>query len=162
MNFSLNSDRLRAVFFLKMMLRNILEHHFLIGTSLLSAHLGDSSFDRISSYVWKFFCQALVYFWFFCQRAFSDSQIASIGCLILTQIRPLIRKKTCFLWFENVFTNNHMNMQTALCTVIGQQAGNITYIQLTESTVNFFKFQVDIDVKDIDHIRSIIAVLRLN
>ena len=88
--------------------------------------------------------------------------IASIGCLILTQIRPLIRKKTCFLWFENVFTNNHLNMQTALCTVIGQQAGNITYIQLTERTVNFFKFQVDIDVKDIDHIRSIIAVLRLN
>mgnify|MGYP000375763191 FL=1 len=55
-----------------------------------------------------------------------------------------------------------MNMQTALCTVIGQQAGSITYIQLTERTVNFFKFQVDIDVKDIDHIRSIIAVLRLN
>ena len=55
-----------------------------------------------------------------------------------------------------------MNMQTALCTVIGQQAGNITYIQLTERTVNFFTFQVDIDVKDIDHIRSIIAVLRSN
>ena len=53
-------------------------------------------------------------------------------------------------------------MQTALCTVIGQQAGNITDIPLTESNVNFFKFQVDIDVKDIDHIRSIIAVLRLN
>ena len=51
LNSSLNSDRLHAVFFLKMMLRNILEHHFLIGTSLLSAHLGDSSFDRISSYV---------------------------------------------------------------------------------------------------------------
>ena len=55
-----------------------------------------------------------------------------------------------------------MNMQTALCTVFGQQAGNITYIQLTERTVNFSKFQVDIDVKDIDHIRSIIAFLRLN
>ena len=33
MNSSLNSDRLRAVFFLKMMSRNIPEHHFFIGIS---------------------------------------------------------------------------------------------------------------------------------
>ena len=62
----------------------------------------------------------------------------------------------------NAVILNEPGSLAALCTVIGQQAGNITYIQLTERTVNFFTFQVDIDVKDIDHIRSIIAVLRSN
>ncbi len=62
----------------------------------------------------------------------------------------------------NTVILNEPGALAALCTVIGQQAGNITHIQLTERSVNFFTFQVDIDVKDIDHIRSIIAVLRSN
>ena len=57
---------------------------------------------------------------------------------------------------------NEPGALAALCTVIGQQAGNITHIQLTERSLNFFTFQVDVDVKDIEHIHSIIAVLRSN
>ena len=55
---------------------------------------------------------------------------------------------------------NEPGALAALCTVIGQQAGNITHIQLTERDMNFFTFILDIDVKNLEHIHSIIAVLR--
>ena len=57
---------------------------------------------------------------------------------------------------------NEPGALAALCTVIGQQAGNITHIQLTERDMNFFTFILDIDVKNLEHIHSIIAVLRSN
>jgi len=57
---------------------------------------------------------------------------------------------------------NEPGALAALCTVIGQQAGNITHIQLTERNMNFFTFILDIDVKNLEHIHSIIAVLRSN
>lgn len=50
----------------------------------------------------------------------------------------------------------------ALCTIIGQQAGNISFIQLVERSTDFFTFLVDIDVKDRAHLQSIMAVLRSN
>ena len=50
----------------------------------------------------------------------------------------------------------------ALCTIIGQQAGNISFIQLTERSTDFFTFIVDIDVKDRAHLQSIMSVLRSN
>ena len=57
---------------------------------------------------------------------------------------------------------NEPGALAALSTVIGQQAGNITHIQLTERDMNFFTFILDIDVKNLEHIYSIIAVLRSN
>ena len=57
---------------------------------------------------------------------------------------------------------NEPGALAALCSVIGQQAGNITHIQLTERDMNFFTFILDIDVKNLEHINSIIAVLRSN
>ena len=57
---------------------------------------------------------------------------------------------------------NEPGALAALCTVIGQQAGNITQIQLTERNLNFFTFILDIDVKNLEHIQSIISVLRSN
>jgi GTP pyrophosphokinase len=57
---------------------------------------------------------------------------------------------------------NEPGALAALCTVIGQQAGNITQIQLTERNLNFFTFILDIDVKNLEHIQSIVAVLRSN
>lgn len=57
---------------------------------------------------------------------------------------------------------NEPGALAALCTVIGQQAGNITQIQLTERNLNFFTFLLDIDVKNLEHIQSIVAVLRSN
>ena len=50
----------------------------------------------------------------------------------------------------------------ALCTIIGQQAGNISFIQLVERSTDFFTFSLDIDVKDRAHLQSIMAVLRSN
>ncbi len=57
---------------------------------------------------------------------------------------------------------NEPGALAALCTVIGQQAGNITHIQLTERNMNFFTFLLDIDVKNLEHIQSIVSVLRAN
>ncbi|MGB2485845.1 MAG: RelA/SpoT family protein [Candidatus Puniceispirillaceae bacterium] len=57
---------------------------------------------------------------------------------------------------------NEPGALAALCTVIGQQAGNITQIQLTERNLNFFTFILDIDVKNLEHIQSIVSVLRSN
>ena len=57
---------------------------------------------------------------------------------------------------------NEPGALAALCTVVGQQAGNITQIQLTERNLNFFTFILDIDVKNLEHIQSIVSVLRSN
>ncbi|MDP6217886.1 MAG: DUF5913 domain-containing protein, partial [Alphaproteobacteria bacterium] len=57
---------------------------------------------------------------------------------------------------------NEPGALAALCTVIGQQAGNITQIQLTQRNLNFFTFVLDIDVKNLEHIQSIVSVLRSN
>ena len=57
---------------------------------------------------------------------------------------------------------NEPGALAALCTVIGQQAGNITQIQLRQRNLNFFTFVLDIDVKNLEHIQSIVSVLRSN
>ena len=57
---------------------------------------------------------------------------------------------------------NEPGALAALCTIIGQQAGNISFIQLVERRIDFFTFLVDIDVKDRAHLQSIMAVLRSN
>lgn len=57
---------------------------------------------------------------------------------------------------------NEPGALAALCTVIGQQGGNISFIQLIERSVDFFTFTLDIDVRDRQHLQSIIAVLGTN
>ena len=51
---------------------------------------------------------------------------------------------------------------SALCTIVGQQNGNIINIQIDERNINFFTFLIDIEVRDIEHIHSIIAILGSN
>jgi (p)ppGpp synthase/HD superfamily hydrolase len=50
----------------------------------------------------------------------------------------------------------------ALTTVIGQQGGNISNIHLIDRTPDFFSFQLELDVKNVEHLRSIIGVLQSN
>ena len=57
---------------------------------------------------------------------------------------------------------NEPGALAALCSVIGQQAGNITFIQLSERSQGFFTFTLDITVRDKAHLQSIITMLRTN
>ena len=50
----------------------------------------------------------------------------------------------------------------ALTTVIGQQGGNISNIHLIDRNPDFFSFQLELDVKNVEHLRSIIGVLQAN
>ena len=47
-------------------------------------------------------------------------------------------------------------------TIIGQQGGNISNIHLSERNADFFSFKLDLEVKDVEHMRTIIAALQAN
>ena len=49
-----------------------------------------------------------------------------------------------------------------MATVIGQQGGNISNIHLIDRNADFFSFKLDLEVKDVEHMRTIIAVLQAN
>ena len=50
----------------------------------------------------------------------------------------------------------------ALCSTVSQQAANIAFIQLEERKLNFYTFILDLDVRDQEHLQSIISILRAN
>ncbi len=58
--------------------------------------------------------------------------------------------------------SNEPGSLASLATVISQQGGNISNINLTDRTPDFFKFELDLEVKDVEHMRTIIAVLSAN
>ncbi|MBU74471.1 MAG: bifunctional (p)ppGpp synthetase/guanosine-3',5'-bis(diphosphate) 3'-pyrophosphohydrolase [Rhodospirillaceae bacterium] len=58
--------------------------------------------------------------------------------------------------------SNEPGSLASLATVISQQGGNIANINLTDRTPDFFKFELDLEVKDVEHMRAIIAVLTAN
>ena len=58
--------------------------------------------------------------------------------------------------------SNEPGSLASLATVISQQGGNISNINLTDRTLDFFKFELDLEVKDVEHMRAIIAVLAAN
>ena len=45
---------------------------------------------------------------------------------------------------------------------INKQGGNISNIHLTDRNPDFFRFELDLEVKDVEHMRAIIAVLQAN
>lgn len=55
---------------------------------------------------------------------------------------------------------NEPGALAALCTVISQHAGNISHIQLVKRNTDFFTFILDVNVRNREHIKSIIVVLR--
>ena len=62
----------------------------------------------------------------------------------------------------NTVLSNEPGSLASLATVISQQGGNISNIHLTDRTPDFFRFELDLEVKDLEHMRAIIAVLQAN
>ena len=58
--------------------------------------------------------------------------------------------------------SNEPGSLASLAAVISQQGGNISNIHLTDRTPDFFRFELDLEVKDAEHMRAIIAVLQAN
>lgn len=58
--------------------------------------------------------------------------------------------------------SNEPGSLASVATVISQQGGNISNIQLSDRNPDFFHVLLDLEVKDVEHMRSIIAVLRTN
>ena len=62
----------------------------------------------------------------------------------------------------NTVLSNEPGSLASLATVISQQGGNISNIHLTDRKPDFFRFELDLEVKDVEHMRAIIAVLQAN
>jgi len=62
---------------------------------------------------------------------------------------------------ETVISNEPGSL-AAVTTTISDHGGNITNIQLTSRTLEFFTFVTDVEVSDVRHLRSIIAALQSN
>jgi len=59
---------------------------------------------------------------------------------------------------HTVLTNEPGSLGT-LCSVIGRQGGNISNLKITDRNIDFFEFDVDVEVSDVKHLNSIIAAL---
>ena len=57
-----------------------------------------------------------------------------------------------------VLTNEPGSLGT-LCSVIGRQGGNISNLKITDRNIDFFEFDVDVEVSDVKHLTNIIAAL---
>ena len=62
----------------------------------------------------------------------------------------------------NTVLSNEPGSLAAVATIIGQQGGNISNIHLTDRNADFFSFELDLEVKDVEHMHTIIAVLQAN
>ena len=62
---------------------------------------------------------------------------------------------------ETVISNEPGSL-AAVTTTISDYGGNITNVQLTARTLEFFTFVTDVEVSDVRHLRSIVAALQSN
>ena len=98
--------------------------------------------------------------------------VHKVGCTTLSKFSDAPE-----LWFDvsweqdslrtvngrlNTVLSNEPGSLASLATVISQQGGNISNIHLTDRTPDFFRFELDLEVKDVEHMRAIIAVLQAN
>ena len=60
---------------------------------------------------------------------------------------------------EAVITNERGSL-AAVTSLISDHGGNITNIQLTSRTIDFFTFVTDVEVKDIRHMTEILAAMQ--
>ena len=67
-----------------------------------------------------------------------------------------------FLGRIDTVLSNEPGALAAVATIIGQQGGNISNIRLTDRKHRLFSFALDLEVKDVEHIRTIIAALQAN
>ena len=59
-----------------------------------------------------------------------------------------------------VVLENEPGSLGSLTSIIGKNAGNIINFKIITRSIDFFEMQIDIEVNDIKHLKSIIAVLR--
>ena len=62
----------------------------------------------------------------------------------------------------NTVLSNEPGSLAAVATIIGQHGGNISNIHLTDRNADFFSFELDLEVKDVEHMHTIVAVLQAN
>ena len=62
----------------------------------------------------------------------------------------------------NTVLSNEPGSLAAVATIIGQQGGNISNIHLTDRNADFFSFELDLEVKDVEHMRTIVTALQAN
>ena len=62
----------------------------------------------------------------------------------------------------NTVLSNEPGSLASVASVISQQGGNISNIQLSDRNPDFFHILLDLEVKDVEHMRTIIAVLQTN
>ncbi len=67
-----------------------------------------------------------------------------------------------FLGRIDTVLSNEPGALAAVATIIGQQGGNISNIRLTDRNIDFFSFQLDVEVKDVEHMRTVMAALQAN
>jgi guanosine-3',5'-bis(diphosphate) 3'-pyrophosphohydrolase len=67
-----------------------------------------------------------------------------------------------FLGRIDTVLSNEPGALAAVATIIGQQGGNISNIRLTDRNTDFFSFQLDVEVKDVEHMRTVMAALQAN
>ncbi len=68
--------------------------------------------------------------------------------------------KKSFVGRIRVTLLNEPGALAALSTIIAQQAGNISYMQITKRTSDFFTLILDVDVSNLAQLKSIITVVR--
>ena len=98
--------------------------------------------------------------------------VHKVGCTTLSKFSDAPE-----LWFDvsweqdslrmvngrlNAVLSNEPGSLASLATVVSQQGGNISNIHLTDRNPDFFRFELDLEVKDVEHMRAIIAVLQAN
>ena len=98
--------------------------------------------------------------------------VHKIGCSTLNKFNDVPELWIDVAWEEkatrlmsgrlNTVLSNEPGSLASLAAVISQQGGNISNIRLTDRNLDFFRFELDLEVKDVEHIRSIIAVLQTN
>ena len=70
------------------------------------------------------------------------------------------KKKSSFVAKLNVVIKNKIGSLGELSSIIGKSMSNIRNLKITERNNDFFKLNVEIDVKDVDHLSKVIVSLR--
>ena len=97
--------------------------------------------------------------------------IHTIDCETLEEFNDTPERWLDLSWNESALNDFHLGHITLvvgntlgslgkLCTIIGNNSGNISNLKITNRTQEFFDMSIDIEVKDVRHLTTIIAALR--
>ena len=69
-------------------------------------------------------------------------------------------KKTEFVAKINVIIKNKIGSLGVLSSIIGKSLSNIRNLKIIDRNIDFYKINLEIDVKDIDHLSKVFVSLR--